>query len=239
MIASLLPLMNMLTTGTLGALLSPELPPLQEDQPLTHLSRIIRKAQVFYFGLDSLSDASVGTALGSIMLADLATIAGDRYNYEVQPTPINVFVDEAAEVVNDPCIQLLNKGRGAKIRMTLATQTFADFAARTGSEAKARQILGNLNTLVSLRVQDAETQRYIAESFPKVRIHTLMRTQGTTTLSQNPAFYTGNLGERLMEEEVDLVPSALLGQLPDLEYFARLPGGEVYKGRLPILERDP
>ena len=236
MIASLLPLMNMLTTGTLGPLLSPEIKPLREDQPQTHLGRIIRKAQVFYCGLDSLSDASVGSALGSILLADLASIAGDRYNYESHPKPINVFVDEAAEVVNDPCIQLLNKGRGSKIRMTLATQTFADFSARTGSEAKARQILGNLNTLVSLRIQDAETQRYIAESFPKVRIHTLMRTQGTATLSQNPAFYTGNIGERLIEEEVDLVPAALLGQLPDLEYFVRLPSGEVYKGRLPILE---
>jgi hypothetical protein len=92
------------------------------------------------------SDSMVGSAIGSILVADLAAVAGDRYNYGVNLTPVNVFIDEAAEVVNDPFIQLLNKGRGADLRLTVATQTFADFAARTGSEAKARQVLGNINT---------------------------------------------------------------------------------------------
>ena len=62
-------------------------------------------------------------------------------------------------MVNDPFIQLLNKGRGAGLRLTIATQTFAAFAARTGSEAKARQVLGNINNLIALRVLDAETQQ--------------------------------------------------------------------------------
>jgi hypothetical protein len=34
--------------------------------------------------------------------------------------------------------------------------------------------------------------------------------------------YTGNVGERLGEEEGYLFPSALLGQLPNLHYLARL-----------------
>ncbi|MEJ2389352.1 MAG: hypothetical protein P8Y27_19210 [Chromatiaceae bacterium] len=38
------------------------------------------------------------------------------------------------EAVNDPFIQPLNTGRGAGLRLTVATQTFADFAAlRHGS----------------------------------------------------------------------------------------------------------
>lgn len=38
-----------------------------------------------------------------------------------------------------------------------------------------------------------------------------------------------------MEEEGELFPSALLGNLPDLEYVAIFAGGDVRKGRLPIL----
>jgi hypothetical protein len=41
--------------------------------------------------------------------------------------PVNVFVDEAAKVINDPFIQALNKGRGAKIRLfTDSTKSQSD-----------------------------------------------------------------------------------------------------------------
>ena len=84
--------------------------------------------------LASLDDASVNLVLAdppynikkAELLADLASVAGDRYNYGLDNRPVNIFVDEAAEVINDPCIQLLNKGRGAKFRLFIATQTFAE-----------------------------------------------------------------------------------------------------------------
>jgi conjugal transfer pilus assembly protein TraD len=154
------------------------------------MAECIDRAQVVYLGLDSLSDTMVGSAIGSILVADLAAVAGDRYNYGVSLKPVNVFIDEAAEVVNDPFIQLLNKGRGAGLRLTVATQTFADFAARTGSEAKARQVLGNINSLIALRVLDAETQQYVTDSLPKTRLRSVMLTQGSTTSSHNPLLYT-------------------------------------------------
>jgi len=235
MVASLLPIMNMLTSGTLGPLLSPDPNDVDDPRPITDSARIINNAQVAYIGLDSLSDGMVGSAIGSILLADLASVAGDRYNYGVNNRPVNVFVDEAAEVINDPCIQLLNKGRGAKIRMAIATQTFADFSARTGSEAKARQILGNVNNLIALRVMDAETQEYITDNLPKTRLKYIMRTQGISTHSSNPAVFSGNIGERLMEEEGDLFAPQLLGQFPDLHYIAKLSGGRIVKGRVPVL----
>jgi conjugal transfer pilus assembly protein TraD len=235
MVASLLPIMNMLTSGTLGPLLSPDPTDVDDPRPITDSARIIHNAQVAYIGLDSLSDGMVGSAIGSILLADLASVAGDRYNYGIDNRPVNLFVDEAAEVINDPCIQLLNKGRGAKMRLFIATQTFADFSARTGSEAKARQILGNVNNLIALRVMDAETQEYITDNLPKTRLKYIMRTQGVSTHSSNPAVFSGNLGERLMEEEGDLFAPQLLGQLPDLHYIAKLSGGRIVKGRVPVL----
>jgi conjugal transfer pilus assembly protein TraD len=238
MIASLMPILTMLTAADLGPLLSPEAADPRDPRRLTSMAECIERAQVVYLGLDALADSMVGGAIGSILVADLAAVAGDRYNYGVGLKPVNVFVDEAAEVVNDPFIQLLNKGRGAGLRLTIATQTFADFAARTGSEAKARQVLGNINNLVALRVLDAETQQYVTDSLPKTRLKSVLRTQASTTHAGNPLLYTGSVGERLGEEEGDLFPPALLGQLPNLHYLAILAGGRIVKGRLPILKGE-
>ncbi|MCG6308489.1 conjugative transfer system coupling protein TraD [Vibrio alginolyticus] len=235
MVASLMPVLNMLTSSELGPLLSPIANDVDDSRLITDSGRIINNAQVAYIGLDSLTDAMVGSAIGSLLLSDLTAVAGDRYNYGVENRPVNIFIDEAAEVVNDPFIQLLNKGRGAKMRCVIATQTFADFAARTGSEAKARQVLGNINNLIALRVMDAETQQYITDNLPKTRLQYIMQTQGMSSNSDSPALFTGNHGERLMEEEGDMFPPQLLGQLPNLEYIAKLSGGRVIKGRIPIL----
>ena len=223
--ASLMPVLVMLTSGQLGPLLSPDPSDADDTRDLMRMTDLINDGYVAYIGLDSLSDGMVGSAIGSLLIAELTSIAGDRYNYGVNNKPVSVFIDEAAEVMNDPFVQLLNKGRGAGLRLTVATQSFADFAARTGSKDKATQVLANLNNLIALRVLDAETQTYITDSLPKIRLQTLMRTQASSTQSDNPLLYSGNAGERLIEEEGDLLPPALLGHLPNLEYIGRLAGG--------------
>ena len=235
MVANLLPIMNMLTSGELGELLSPDPSDLSDPRAITDSAKIINNKQVAYFGLDSLTDAMVGSAIGSILLSDLTSVAGDRYNYGVDNQPVNIFVDEAAEVINEPFIQLLNKGRGARIRLFVATQTFADFTARLGSKEKALQVLGNINNIFALRIVDSETQEYVAENLPKTRLKYVMRTQGQNTDGNQPVLHGGNQGERLMEEEADLFPAQLLGMLPNLEYIAKISGGKIVKGRLPIL----
>ena len=121
------------------------------------------------------------------------------------------------------------------MRLFIATQTFADFAARTGSQDKARQVLGNVNNLIALRIMDSETQQYITDNLPKTRLKYIMRTQGVATSATNPTVFSGNVGERLMDEEGDLFAPQLLGQLPDLHYIAKLSGGRIVKGRLPVL----
>ena len=236
MVASLLPILSMLTSGDLGALLSPDPEDTSDNRIITDSADIINKKLVCYIGLDSLSDAMVGSAIGSIILSDLASVAGDRYNYGVENYPVNVFVDEAAEVLNKPTIQLLNKARGAGFRLLAATQTISDFIARLGSKDQAYQVLGNINNLISLRVTDNDTQKYLMENLPTTRIKYVMRTQGQTTSGGDPSTFTGNQGERLMEEEVELFNPQLLGMMPDLEFIAKISGGFVFKGRLPILK---
>lgn len=235
MVASLLPVMNLLTSGPLLDLLSPDPDNRDDVRPITDLGRIIEKHQIAYIGLDALSDGPAATMIGSLLLADLTAVAGERYNAGIRHDPVHVFIDEAAEVINEPCIQLLNKGRGAGIRMTIATQTLSDFTARMGTEARALQVLGNVNNLIAMRVMDAATQRYVTQNLPKFRRLSIGRSLGNTTLSAEPHHFTGNIGERLIEEDAELFPPALLGQLPDLHYLGKLTGGRIIKGRVPLL----
>ena len=239
MVANLLPIMNMLTSGVLGPLLSPDPNDTDDDRPSTDTQKIIQQKQVAYIGLDSLTDSIVGSAIGSMILSDLTAVAGQRYNYGQELEPVNIFVDEAAETINEPLIAMLNKGRGAKMRLYVATQTIADFAARLGSQDKAMQVLGNVNNTIALRTIDQQTQEYICETMPKTRIEYVMRGQSQSMDSEVPVLHSGGQNEVLREEEADMFPAPMLGSLPNLEYIAKISGGKIVKGRLPILIDDP
>jgi conjugal transfer pilus assembly protein TraD len=236
MIASLMPVLNMLTTGDLGRLLSPDHTDLADARPITDFGRVIDNAQGAYIGLDSLSDVMVGSAIGALMLADLTAVAGDRYNYGENLKPINLFVDEAAEVVNDPFIAMLNKAGGSKFRITVATQVLSDFAARVGNVDKAKMILGNLNNLVAGRLIDRDTQEYVCETFPKTMVRHLESSTRAGSGTDDLLKFSSAVGETLKETEVELFPPPLLGSMPNLEYIARISAGRVVKGRVPILK---
>ena len=179
----------------------------------------------------------VGSALGSIILSDLTSVAGNRYNFETKKVPISIFVDETSEVVNEPLIQLLNKGRGAGFKVFVATQLIADFAARLGSKDKASQLLGNLNNVIALRTIEPETQAFLTEKMPTTRVHHVEHSQNSSISADSPHEHSGSLSERLAVEEVSLFPPQLFGCLPSLEYIAILSGGTVLKGRIPLLVR--
>ena len=85
---------------------------------------------------------------------------------------IALFVDEVSNVINQPLIEILNKGAEGGIFTTCAMQTLADLAKRLGSEDAARMALGNLNNLIALRTKDRPTQDFVVETFGKTAIHT-------------------------------------------------------------------
>ena len=238
MVASLIPILSMLTSAPLAELLSPEFK-IGDQEHATDMAKIINNNQVLYIGLDSLADGTVGSAIGSIMLADLTAVAGDRYNYGIDSNkPVNLFIDEAAEVINQPTIQLMNKGGGALFRVTISAQTFADFPARLGDENKARQVLANINNQIVLRVIDAKTQQYIADSMPKIKAQSLSIRYGHGVDAKIQDEYQSSYQESMMAEEVELFPAAMLGNLPPLHFLARMSGGRIIKGRLPILKTE-
>lgn len=237
MTASLSPVLTMLTAGPLADLLSPD-PEKNDPRRITDFRRVIRNRQVCYIGLDSLSDNMVGSAIGSMFVADMSAVSGDRYNYSDLDTlmPVNLIIDEAAELVSDKMIQLLNKSGGAKFRIVVATQTFADFAARVGSTEKARQVLGNLNNVIALRVIDSDTQQYVSESLPEVFVRHIEYAQATGTSTNDLLHFNFRHTESMKETAVPLVEPQLFGCLPNLQFFARVSGGHLKKVRAPILK---
>jgi conjugal transfer pilus assembly protein TraD len=245
MVTSLMPVLTMLTSGAMGPLLSPDYDDPNDDRLITDLGRITRAGQVAYIGLDALSDSMVASAIGALLLSDTTAVAGARYNFgagdgvdEENPPdlkPVALFVDEAAEVVNQPLIQVLNKGRGAGFFAFLATQTLSDFTTRLGSKDMTMKVLGNINNVLALRCNDELTQEYISELFGETVVRRMEVGQSSKNEINNPLTFSGTITERLSEEDVPLVGSKMLSALPNLEGFARVSAGRALKWRIPIL----
>lgn len=238
LIAGLIPVLTRLTAGPLAELLSPSTDP-DDPRVLTDLAKVIKNRQGLYVGLDSLSDSVVGSSVAAILLAEAAAVAGDRYNYDpdAKQKPINLFVDEASEVINEPLIQLLNKGRGAGFRIFIATQTVADFEARLGNASKARQVMGNLNNNIILRLKDGDTADYFTEGFGQVPIkkYDVSYRSGIDASVMDDEDTSGAYSEALATEDVDMISSDLIKKLPNLHYFASITGGSVKKVQIPIV----
>jgi conjugal transfer pilus assembly protein TraD len=232
--ANLLPILSMLTTGSLGRSLSPDPLDIDDERPILNLDKVVEQRLVFYVCLDSLPDKAVASALGSILLADLAALSGIRYNLHIATPRVSLFVDELSEVINEPLIQIANKAAGSGVTTTCATQTLADLAARLGSEAKARMVLGNFNNLIAFRTKDRPTQEYVVEQLGKAYIHSVSGSY-TTHTDEHLTEYSGSIGTTMREVLEDTIPPDVVGKLPTMQFFAAVSGGCLYKGRIPVL----
>ncbi|MDM4770926.1 type IV conjugative transfer system coupling protein TraD [Solimonas sp. SE-A11] len=249
--ASLLPLMEKLTSGRTGALLAPAYTDLGDRRPILDWMRVIRERGIVYIGLDALSDVEVASAVGNSMFADLTSVAGALYKFgDTQGLPtidghrrakIAVHADEFNELVGNEFIPLLNKAGGSGFQVTAYTQTASDIEAGIGDKAKAGQISGNLNTLIMLRVKNEETAEFLTKQLPKVRVFTKVA-ESRVTDDNNPESFTDFVSanaDRLTEVEAEMLQPADLVQLPKGQAFALLNGGRLFKLRLPLAGADP
>ncbi|OIQ95523.1 type IV secretion-system coupling protein DNA-binding domain protein [mine drainage metagenome] len=234
--ANLLPILSMLTSGDLGRSLSPDPFDADDTRPIMNFEKIERAGHVLYMCLDSLPDPSVASAIGALALADQAARAGMRYNLG-NYRRIALFVDEVSNVINQPLIEILNKGAEGGIFTTCAMQTLADLAKRLGSDNAARMALGNLNNLIALRTKDRPTQDFVVETFGKTAIHTV-RVGLSHGSDAHLGDFSSSYSTQLTESFEEMVPADVLGKLPNLQYFASVSGGRLIKGRFPILDPD-
>lgn len=240
MVTSLKPLLTKLTVQPLGDLLSPDYDDPDDEREILDSEKIIQGGRVLHVCTDSLSDSAVGTAIAGIVLADLRAYAGAIYNYGLQAggggkrkRRVHILVDEAYEVVNEPLIAIMNKGRGAGFITYLAAQNFSDYVARFGDEHRARMVLGNANNRGTLRVTDNLTQTYVTENLGKVQVRQVSATMTSGSKTEDGGMeFSGNVGTSVSLTEVDRFPPSLLGKLADLHLVAVVSGGNVYKVRL-------
>lgn len=236
LVNSLYPLLEKLTTGAVANLLSP----VSEDRtPVFTWSSIIKNGGIVYVGLDALTDAEVAGVVGNAMFADLTSEAGDIYKREANPRKICLHADEFNELVGKEFVPLANKAGGAGFQLTVYTQTLSDIIARFDSTARAGQVIGNLGTLIMLRVKEKATAELLTSRLKEVEINQLMVESGTTD-SSNPEtdiHFVSNTRQRITSQRVTLLDPGDLDALPKGHAFA-LMAGRLYKLRLPLFSDD-
>ncbi|MBG0752284.1 hypothetical protein Q7O_001736 [Pectobacterium carotovorum subsp. carotovorum PCCS1] len=250
-VASLLPLLEKLTSGKIAQLLAPNYSDLSDHRPIFDWMQIIRKRAVVYVGLDALSDAEVAAAVGNSMFSDMVSVAGHIYKFGIDDglpgasadtkVPINVHADEFNELMGNEFIPMINKGGGAGIQVTAYTQTLSDIEARIGNRAKAGQVVGNFNNLFMLRVRETATAELLTKQLPKVEVYTTTVVSGATDSSDihTKTDFTSNTQDRISMSSVPMIEPSHVVQLPKGQCFALLQGGNLWKVRMPLPAPDP
>ncbi|MGJ0630122.1 type IV conjugative transfer system coupling protein TraD [Xenorhabdus bovienii] len=248
-VASLLPLLEKLTTGKIAELLSPDYLNMQDLRPIFDWEQVIRKRGIVYIGLDALSDSDVASAVGNSMFADLVSVAGHIYKYGMNAglpvrhdskPAINLHCDEFNELMGDEFIPLINKGGGAGMQVTVYTQTSSDIEARIGSPAKTAQVIGNFNTLIMLRVRDNRTAELLTSQLPEVEIYSKTLVSGHSDVAdvEQGQDFTSSTQDRVGTVKTPLITPAEMINLPKGQAFALLEGGQLWKIRMPLPTGD-
>jgi conjugal transfer pilus assembly protein TraD len=234
--SALVPILSKLTSGSHRDLLSPESGGFSWGE-------FDRSRGVAYFFLGSLLGGDSAAAVAKLALLDFQSHVGAKYAYGAAGGPISLFVDELGDALSAPLISLLNKGRGAGLRFAGSAQSASDFESALGSEARARQVLANVNTVVQFRspnLADAEAFSSLAGArmLPSV----------SDAESYEPALFQSGLdpvddfravfGRHTAWRASEFVPPWAVTSLPRFEFFARS-GARVAKGVAPLLAPAP
>jgi len=241
LVASLFPLLEKLTSGPAARLLSPAEDTSHPNRRL-NWGQVIKRGGIVYVGLDALSDPDVASAVGNAMFADLTSVAGSLYKESQTGSTlpnISVHADEFNELVGREFVPLANKAGGAGFQLTAYTQTLSDIVARFDSQARAGQVVGNLGTLIMLRVKERATAELLTNRLKEVEINHLMLESGTTDSSnpENDIHFVSNTRQRITSQRVPMIHSGDLDALPKGHAFALL-AGRLYKLRLPLFDDD-
>lgn len=247
-VASLLPLLEKLTTGRMAELIAPDYHDVNDPRPIFDWMQVVRKRAVVYVGLDALSDTEVAAAVGNSMFSDLVSVAGHIYKYGIDDglpgeasgkVAINLHADEFNELIGDEFIPMINKGGGAGLQVTAYTQTLSDIEAKIGNRAKAGQIIGNFNNLFMLRVRETATAELLTNQLPKVQVFTATPASSASDAINGKTAFTSNTHDQLSATSVPMLEPAHVVGLPKGQCYALIEGGNLWKVRMPLPAVDP
>ncbi|WP_045225116.1 type IV conjugative transfer system coupling protein TraD [Methyloterricola oryzae] len=247
LVVGLQPLMEKLISGKTRELIAPDYSDIDDPRPIFDWMQIIRRKGIVYVGLDALSDMAVSQAVGNSMFADLVSVAGHVYKHGVDGAlpeasrsralpVINLHCDEFNELIGDEFIPMVNKGGGAGFQVTAYTQTAPDIEARLGNAAKTKQVIGNFNTTLMLRVKDFATAELMTNQLDQVEVYTRTPVSGAIDSSDptSEVDYISRNEDSLGVSEVPLITPADIMSLPKGQAFALLEGGQLWKIRMAL-----
>lgn len=258
LVASLRPLLDKLTSGEVSALLSPitddandnSNQDVRDNRPIIDWTQIMRQKAVVYVGLDALSDSTVAHAVGAAMFADLTSIAGKFYKFgtahglpnsaDGPKNILSIHADEFNELIGDQFIPMINKAGGAGYQVSVYTQSGADVESGIGNKAKAGVILDNFNTLIMLRVKSEETADILVSKVPEYEVNqlTIMAQATDSANPENDISFTSAVREQITTQRVPAINTNDMLNLPKGQAFAMIDGGQLYKLRLPLADKE-
>lgn len=236
------PVLEKLTTGRIGEILSPEYDDPDDDRKTIDFQEIIKRGGICYIGLDALTDPEVAAAVGEAMFSELTSLAGYIYNYGLDgdsPCPeearpvVDIHGDEFSDLIGPKFATLINKSGGAGYRLTLYTQTLSDIQARLESEAKAGQIIGNINNVIMMRVQEFKTAELLTKKLPEVKVREHISISGYQDTADSHK-YISTSQDRTQETQRPLLNPADIMSLPKGQAFALMDGNRLFKIRAPL-----
>ncbi len=211
--------------------------------PSIELEDIIKRKQIVYIGLDSLTNREMAEAVGQAVIADLVSLCGRLYSESGADghASLCLHCDEFSNIVRDEFINLLNKAGGAGIKVSAYTQTVNDLGAAFGNnQDKQKMLLGNFGTMTMLRVSNEDTAATFTKCLEQVRA----RSSVPSTMSNDRAddkdgeLFTTYNTDAISEEKTSIVEVNDLFSLPKGQSFVLTNGGELYKVRIPLPKND-
>lgn len=204
-----------------------------QDPDLTW-DRVVDEDLIVYCGLGQMVDADGANGVAKMMIQDIASFIGEVYNFRNgKEKPFVLICDEIASFINEPMIDLLNKGRGAGLHCIIIGQSMPDLEACLQDKAKAQQVLANLNTKIQLRAGLPVDAEEFSKSASKVTVEVIARSGFGITpgvgQSGHKAIqgYSANESYRCDLKEVPKIPPEAITGMPRGQAFISMMG-EVY-----------
>lgn len=250
LVASLLPLLEKLTTGNIGKLIAPNYFDVSDERPIFDWTQIIRKKGIVYIGLDAMTDTEVASAVGNSMFSDLVSTSGSIYKHGFEHGMLEgranampkvcLHADEFNELMGDEFLPMVNKSGGSGIQITAYTQSRGDIEARLGNAAKARQVESNFNNLIMLRVKEKTTAELLTDQLSEVEISQKMTVSGASDSSdtENAIDFTTSTQDRISMLRVPMLDPGNITSLSKGQAFCLLDGGHLWKVRFPMPVED-
>lgn len=204
------------------------------------LMEVIKKRQVVYIGLDSLTNTNIAQAVGKAFLSDLVSTAGKIYKESDANYRLSLHCDELSEIIQDSFVKILNKAGGAGFQVTAYAQTKQDLEVALGSKAMAEVTKGNLNTLIMLRVENEDTAKQLINVLPHVDVvsHTQVSMVSDTPHGEEGVYFNTTNEDRVQKTSVSMLDVNDIVSLPKGQAFVWVNGGELYKVRIPLPIND-